>query len=311
VIVRWKPGVTPQVLTSDNMILDLAKKGQLTATKTAVIVNATRHTQVLKGTRAPAAVQGPGRGLRSPGRGRAVSRAAGLWARELNPQQWSRLGGNGVPCWGMNPGQQPAVVKVAALRSRRASGGDQMTAPRAPGAGAAGWRLAGIGLLAAGVAAALYVAGRLHRPDYSFSLFGADPVPPKSVLATIALGLAVLQVLLALWMYRKLPLAGRPPRPVPVTHRVTGFALVALTVPVAVHCLIAYGVQLTSPRVAVHSVAGCFFYGAFTAKVLLVRSRRLPGWALPAAGGMLAIIIGVLWYTSALWYYNAYQPPHP
>ena len=41
VIIRWKPGVTPQVLTSDNMILDLAKKGQLTATKTAVIVNAT------------------------------------------------------------------------------------------------------------------------------------------------------------------------------------------------------------------------------------------------------------------------------
>jgi len=41
VIVKWKPGVTPQVLTSDNMILDLAKKGQLTATKTAVIVNAT------------------------------------------------------------------------------------------------------------------------------------------------------------------------------------------------------------------------------------------------------------------------------
>lgn len=91
-----------------------------------------------------------------------------------------------------------------------------MTAPRAPGAGAAGWRLAGIGLLAVGVAAALYLAGRLHQPDYSFSMFGPDPVPPKSVLATIVLGLAVLQVLLALWMYRKLPLAGRPPRPVPV-----------------------------------------------------------------------------------------------
>ena len=36
-----KPGVTPQLLTSDNMILDLAKKGQLTITKTAAIVNAT------------------------------------------------------------------------------------------------------------------------------------------------------------------------------------------------------------------------------------------------------------------------------
>jgi Family of unknown function (DUF6529) len=185
-----------------------------------------------------------------------------------------------------------------------------MTAPGAPGGGAAGWRLAGIGLLGIAVAAAVYVAGRLHQPDYPFSMFGADPVPPKSLLATIVLGLAVLQVLLALWMYRKLPLAGRPPRPVPVTHRVTGFALFALTVPVAVHCLIAYGVQLTSPRVAVHSVAGCFFYGAFTAKVLLVRSRRLPGWALPAAGGTLAVIVGILWYTSALWYYNGYQLPH-
>src|SRR5260370_26021208 len=159
-----------------------------------------------------------------------------------------------------------------------------MTAPRAPGAGAAGRRVAGIWLLAAGVAAALYIAGRLHQPDYAFSMFGPDPVPPKSLLATIVLGLAVLQVLLALWMYRKLPLAGRPPRPVPVTHRVTGLALLVLTVPIAVHCLIAYGVQLTSLRVAVHSVADCFFYGAFTATVLPARSRRLPGGALPAPG---------------------------
>jgi Family of unknown function (DUF6529) len=132
----------------------------------------------------------------------------------------------------------------------------------------------------------------------------------KSLLATIALGLAALQVLLAAWIYRKLPLAGAPPRPVPAAHRVTGLALFAVTVPVAVHCLIAYGVQLTSVRVAVHSVAGCFFYGTFTAKVLIVRSRRLPGWVLPAAGGTLAIVIGVLWYTSALWYDNGFQLPH-
>ena len=182
----------------------------------------------------------------------------------------------------------------------------------APGPGAcrpAGWRLAGIALLAIGVAAALYVAGRLLRPDYAFSLFGADPVPAKSLLASVVLALAGVQVLLALWLYRKLPLAPGPPRPVPVVHRVIGFAMFALTVPVAVHCLIAYGVQLTTPRVAVHSVAGCFFYGAFAAKVLLVHSRRLPGWALPLAGGTLAIVIGVLWYTSALWYYDGYQLP--
>jgi hypothetical protein len=174
-------------------------------------------------------------------------------------------------------------------------------------------RLAGIGLLAAAVAVALYVAGRVHTVNPAVSLFGRQYVAAvalKAVLATVALGLAALQVLLALWIYRKLPLAGSPPRPVPLAHRVVGFGLFALTLPIAVHCLIAYGVQLTSVRVAVHSLAGCFFYGAFVAKVLLVQTRRLPGWVLPAVGGTLAVVVAVLWYTSALWYYNGYQLPH-
>ena len=173
-------------------------------------------------------------------------------------------------------------------------------------------RLTVIGLLAVGVAVGLYAVGRLHTPNYTISLFGQaglDAVALKSALSSIALGVAGLQVLLALWIYRKLPLAGSPPRPVPLAHRVIGFGLFALTVPIAVHCLLAYGVQLTSLRVAVHSIAGCFFYGAFTAKVLLVQSRRLPGWVLPVAGGTLAVVVGVLWYTSALWYYNGFQLP--
>jgi Family of unknown function (DUF6529) len=185
-----------------------------------------------------------------------------------------------------------------------------VSAPGKAGRRPAAVRLAGIGLLAAAVSVALYAAGRLHTPDLTFSLFGRvglDAIALKSLLATVALGLAVLQVLLALWIYRKLPLAGSPPRPARLAHRVIGFGLFALTAPIAVHCLLAYGVQLTSLRVAVHSIAGCFFYGAFTAKVLLVHSRRLPGWALPVAGGTLAVVVGVLWYTSALWYYNGFQ----
>jgi hypothetical protein len=43
--------------------------------------------------------------------------------------------------------------------------------------------------------------------------------------------------------------------------------------------------------------------------VLLVQSRRLPGWVLPVAGGTLAVVVGVLWYTSSLWYYNGFQLP--
>jgi Family of unknown function (DUF6529) len=153
-----------------------------------------------------------------------------------------------------------------------------MTSPVTRGHRPAAPRLTGIGLLAIDLAAALYAAGRLIQPSYAFSMFGADPIPVKSLLASIALALAGIQVLLALWMYRKLPLAASPLRPVPVVHRVTGFAVFAVTVPVAVHCLIAYGVQLTRPRVAIHSIAGCFFYGAFAAKVLLVHSRRLPAF---------------------------------
>jgi hypothetical protein len=41
VIVTWKPGITPKVLTSDNIILSLAKKGELTTRFTAMVVNAT------------------------------------------------------------------------------------------------------------------------------------------------------------------------------------------------------------------------------------------------------------------------------
>jgi hypothetical protein len=173
-------------------------------------------------------------------------------------------------------------------------------------------RIAVIGLLSAGVVAALYVAGRVHTVDPAFSLFGRRylaAVSLKATLASVALGTAAVQVLLALWMYRKLPLAGRPPRAVRPAHRVLGVGLFVLTIPIALHCLIAYGVQLTSPRVAIHSIAGCFFYGAFAAKVLLVHSRRLPGWALPVAGGALALVVGVLWCTSVLWYCNGYQLP--
>jgi hypothetical protein len=188
-----------------------------------------------------------------------------------------------------------------------------MAASETPARRPAAWRLAGIGVLAAAVVGALIVIGRVHTVNPAFSLFGRQylaAVTLKALLATVVLGVAALQVLLALWIYRKLPLAGSPPRPVRLAHRVMGFALFALTVPIALHCLIAYGVQFTSVRVAVHSLAGCFFYGAFVAKVLLVQTRRLPGWVLPVAGGTLVVVVVVLWYTSALWYYDGYQLPH-
>lgn len=167
-------------------------------------------------------------------------------------------------------------------------------------------------LIGAAVAVGLYIIGRVHTPDYTIGLFGQTglaAIKLKSALATGALVLAVVQVLLALWIYRKLPLAGRPPKPIGWTHRGVGIVAVILTLPVAVHCFLAYGVKLTDARVVIHSIAGCVFYGAFVAKVLLVQTRKLPGWALPVAGGVLALVIALLWYTSALWYYNNFSIP--
>jgi hypothetical protein len=151
-----------------------------------------------------------------------------------------------------------------------------------------------------------------HTPDYTFDLFGSsgtDAIRLKAKVATVVLAFAAVQVLLALWMYRRRPAGGQAPAHVSTVHRTTGVLLFLATVPVAVHCVFAYGFQTTTTRVAVHSVAGCFFYGAFVSKVLIVRSRRLPGWVLPVAGGTLATVVAILWYSAALWYFNDYRLP--
>ena len=49
---------------------------------------------------------------------------------------------------------------------------------------------------------------------------------------------------------------------------------------------------------------GCVFYGAFTTKVLCVRSARLPNWALPVVGGVLFASLVILWLTSSLWFFD-------
>jgi hypothetical protein len=163
------------------------------------------------------------------------------------------------------------------------------------------------------IAGAIYIFGRNHTPDYSgTALFGrtaAETLSLKSWLATAVLGLGLFQLSSALWMYGKLPGAPKPPRRLHTVHRLSGGALFLVTLPVAYHCMFAYGVQTFDARTAVHSIAGAFIYGALAAKVIAVRSRKLPGWALPVAGGTLITIVAILWYTSALWKFNGYSLP--
>ena len=168
-------------------------------------------------------------------------------------------------------------------------------------------------VLGAAVTAGLYLFGTQHVPDYGTSLFGRsgpDTLSLKSWLATALLGLAAVQLLLALWMYGRLPRIPASSRNVGRVHRTVGVMALILTLPIAYHCALAYGVQTHfDTRIAVHSVAGCFLYGAIAAKVLVVRLGRFPGWVLPLAGGTVVTLVAVLWYTSALWYFDDFTLP--
>lgn len=137
-----------------------------------------------------------------------------------------------------------------------------------------------------------------------FHLFFSDTIHMKAWLATGAITLALFQVLSAARLFELFHSApnghfwGR-------MHRISGYLTILLTLPVAYHCVFLLGFETTSLRVAIHSILGSAFYGAFLVKVILVRSRGLPGWALPVAGGLLFAILTGLWLTSSLYLFSS------
>ncbi len=169
---------------------------------------------------------------------------------------------------------------------------------------AAAPRLLFAAALGALVAVALGVYGRVHDPSQElvFTLFFSSTIAMKVWLGTVAAVFAVVQVASAMWVYGKLP--GRAPPWAGDVHRISGRLAFIVSLPVAYHCLWSLGFQDTDTRVLAHSLLGCAVYGAFAAKVTIVRSKGLPGVALPVAGGiMFAVLIGA-WLTSALWFAN-------
>jgi hypothetical protein len=136
-------------------------------------------------------------------------------------------------------------------------------------------------------------------PGGYFQLFFSDPVHLKIWFATAALALSTLQPLGAAWLFGKLP--WRTPPWIAGFHRWNGRLVFVVVLPVAYLCVFRIGFQDTSGRVLTHALLGCTFYGAFAAKVLVVRMRGLPTWTLVVAGGLLFALLLATWYTSALW----------
>jgi hypothetical protein len=172
-------------------------------------------------------------------------------------------------------------------------------------------RLALALLLGAIVAISLGVYGAVHDPTGRslVTLFFTATINLKVWLATAAVVLAVFQVLSAAKFYGRLG-PGHGPRWLGRVHRASGTLAFLLTIPVAYHCLWALGFDgAADARGIVHGLLGSLFFGALAAKVLLVRSRGLPGWALPVAGGVVFTALVGVWLTSSFWFFTNVEFP--
>ena len=140
--------------------------------------------------------------------------------------------------------------------------------------------------------------------DIVTSVFSST-IAAKAWLASVAFGLAFVQVSTGARIFGKLrhviPMA---PSVVAPIHRWSGRLAILCTLPVAFHCIFILGFSTYNARVLVHSIIGSFVYGVLVVKLLMVHSRRYPGWTLPLAGGTLFAVLVSLWATSAAWYFT-------
>ncbi|HEY7043281.1 MAG TPA: DUF6529 family protein [Nocardioidaceae bacterium] len=129
----------------------------------------------------------------------------------------------------------------------------------------------------------------------------------KVYLSTVVAVLALVQIVTALWLYGRL--GSRIPRHLGVVHKTSGALAVLLSIPVAFNCLWLLGFESYNFRVAMHSIAGCVFYGAFVAKVMGLHARRAPGWLVTVAAGLVFAAIVVVVWTGAVWYVGEFGWP--
>jgi hypothetical protein len=155
----------------------------------------------------------------------------------------------------------------------------------------------------------LVATGTVREPYTTpfFHLFFKNVLQMKAWLATAAVVLASGQLLTAARIYELLrfPPEGQLYSEV---HRWSGRVAILMTLPVAYHCIFMLGFSASSPRVLIHSLLGSALYGAFVAKLLIVRSSRFAAWVLPVAGALLFSILLGLWLTSALLFFTAQVP---
>ncbi len=163
-------------------------------------------------------------------------------------------------------------------------------------------------VIGAAVAVGLGAYGAIHDPSQksTFSLIFSGSLEMKVWLTTIAVLLAVVQLVTALRMYGRIPFPAEPPEWFGQLHRLSGTLAFVVTVPVAYSCLWTFGFNggHEDGRTLVHSLAGCIFYGALASKIFVLRSRESPRLLLPVLGGTVFTALVVLFFTGSVWFWS-------
>lgn len=125
----------------------------------------------------------------------------------------------------------------------------------------------------------------------------------KVVLATVVLGLAGYQAVLAAVVYGRLRSLGLARRVAARAHRLVGATATALMVAVGAVCLSAYDVGDAvedGGATAVHAVGGSVLLVVLAVKIVVVHLGPRAGRALPALGTAVVGLVALTWATSAL-----------
>jgi small-conductance mechanosensitive channel len=123
-----------------------------------------------------------------------------------------------------------------------------------------------------------------------------NPTEVKVILASVALALAVYQLVLIATGYGKLRLPFLAAPPATRAHRAVGDTIVVLLVVVAVMCVGYFGFE---DDAALHVTAAIALLAVLALKIVVVRRWHAMDRFLPALGVSVWLLLALTWLTSA------------
>jgi hypothetical protein len=117
----------------------------------------------------------------------------------------------------------------------------------------------------------------------------------KVMLTSVALALAVYQLVLISVGYGKLRPQFLAPAPAAKAHRASGDAIVVLLVVVAVMCLSYFGLE----DGAFHAVTGALLLAVLALKIVVLRWWHAAGRFLPVLGISVFLLLAATWLSTA------------